>query len=74
MPDAAPAAALPARGTLLGFDFGLARIGIATGPANYDNSEVLWAAADAAMYASKAAGGNHITISTPASKDLKPHL
>lgn len=32
MPDAAaPAATLPARGTLLGFDFGLARIGIATG-------------------------------------------
>ena len=33
MPDAAPAALppLPARGTLLGFDFGLARIGIATG-------------------------------------------
>lgn len=30
MPDAAPAA-LPARGTLLAFDFGLARIGIATG-------------------------------------------
>ena len=33
MPDAAPAAQLPlpARGTLLGFDFGLARIGVATG-------------------------------------------
>jgi putative Holliday junction resolvase len=32
MPDAAAApAALPARGTLLGFDFGLARIGIAVG-------------------------------------------
>jgi len=36
MPDAAaaalaPQAALPARGTLLGFDFGLARIGVATG-------------------------------------------
>lgn len=36
MPDAASAAqpakaALPARGTLLGFDFGLARIGVASG-------------------------------------------
>ncbi len=33
MPDAAHAAppSLPARGTLLGFDFGLARIGVATG-------------------------------------------
>jgi putative Holliday junction resolvase len=34
MPDpasAAPAAALPARGTLLGFDFGLARVGVAVG-------------------------------------------
>ncbi len=32
MPDAAHAAPdLPARGTLLGFDFGLARIGVATG-------------------------------------------
>lgn len=33
MPDAAYAAPpdLPARGTLLGFDFGLARIGVATG-------------------------------------------
>ena len=39
MPDAAAAArpaapapaALPARGTLLGFDFGLARIGVASG-------------------------------------------
>lgn len=30
MPEAA-GAALPARGTLLGFDFGLARIGVATG-------------------------------------------
>ncbi len=30
-PVAAPAAALPARGTLLGFDFGLARIGVASG-------------------------------------------
>jgi putative Holliday junction resolvase len=30
-PAAAPASALPARGCLLGFDFGLARIGIATG-------------------------------------------
>lgn len=30
MPDAA-AATLPVRGTLLGFDFGLARIGVATG-------------------------------------------
>lgn len=32
MPDASPAAdRLPARGTLLGFDFGLARIGVAVG-------------------------------------------
>lgn len=33
MPDAASAASpsLPARGTLLGFDFGLARIGVASG-------------------------------------------
>ena len=32
MPEAAPAAPrLPARGTLLGFDFGLARIGVAVG-------------------------------------------
>ena len=34
MPDAPPAApvtALPSRGTLLGFDFGLARVGVAVG-------------------------------------------
>lgn len=30
-PVASPAADLPARGTLLGFDFGLARIGVASG-------------------------------------------
>ncbi|MDR1662476.1 MAG: Holliday junction resolvase RuvX [Azoarcus sp.] len=31
MPEGARAAALPARGCLLGFDFGAARIGVATG-------------------------------------------
>lgn len=46
MPDAAAAAApaaplLPARGTLLGFDFGLARIGVATGELEAGRADAL---------------------------------
>jgi diguanylate cyclase (GGDEF)-like protein/PAS domain S-box-containing protein len=46
-----------------------ASIGIANAPTNCETDEALWTAADEAMYASKAAGGNRITISKPPSQE-----
>lgn len=54
-PTAAPAASLPVRGTVLGFDFGLARIGVAVGELETRHASALLTVHDEASTARFAA-------------------